>query len=280
MATPSMAAGLNGPDRNASVALTALFAQWGLASLAPVIVDYLKQGYSSDTVTVMLQATPQYKQRFAANDARIKGGLSALSPAEYLAAERGYHDILQKYGMPKGFYDSQNDYQKFLEKDISPAELDSRASSAAEFINRNDPETLRYFKNFYTTGDMIAFALDTNRAAPLVGKAFQASEIGGAAANSGLSIDRIAAERLAGMGIETSQAQQGFGNIGRDMPVAKQLNAIHGDNLTQSDLIAATFENDAQATTKRNRLASAERGMFGGSSGTSAQALSTNSSSG
>lgn len=274
----TVGAALRNNTRDASLALTTLFAKWGLQSLAPVIIDYLQQGYSSDTVTIMLQETPQYKKRFAGNEARIKAGLSALSPAEYLATERGYHDILQKHGLPKGFYDSTSDYKSFIEKDISPAELDSRAQAASEFVTRNDPEMFKYFRQFYTTGDMIAYALDTKRAAPLVGKTFQAAEIGGAAASNGLAVDRLTAERLAGDGINTSQAQQGFGEIGRDMPVANRLGAIHGEKLTQSDLVSSVFENNAQATAKKNRLASAERGMFSGSGGASSQALSRNSS--
>ena len=71
--------GLTGADRDAAVALTNLFRQYGLESLAPRIVDFIKQGYGPDVITIMLQETPEYKQRFAANDKRVAAGLPALS---------------------------------------------------------------------------------------------------------------------------------------------------------------------------------------------------------
>jgi hypothetical protein len=59
--------------------LTKTFEGYGLGSLASRIAEYLYQGYSQDTVSLMLKDSPEYKQRFAGNDARIKAGLPVLS---------------------------------------------------------------------------------------------------------------------------------------------------------------------------------------------------------
>ena len=270
------AAALTGAQRDANAAVLALFTSYGLASLAPVIMSYIKNGYSADTASIMLQDTTQYKTRFAGNTARIKAGLSVLSPAEYLATEKSYGQIMSKYGLPAGFHDQTSDYQKFIEADVSPVELDQRAQSASDFVNRNDAQSLAYFKQYYSTGDMIAYALDPKRAAPLVGKAYEASLIGGAAATQGLGVSKLVSEDLAGRGITADQASQGFGIVSADQKAANELSNIYGGGpLTQQDLIDSTFKNDAVATQRKNKLASQERANFGGSGGASSTALSS-----
>jgi hypothetical protein len=273
---------LTGPQRDANTALLDLFTTYGLQSLAPVIMGYIKDGYSADTASIMLQQTDQYKTRFAANAARIKNGMAALTPAQYLATESAYSQVMQKWGLPAGFHDKTSDFQQFIEKDVSATELDQRAQAASDFVNKNDPATLAYFKKYYSNGDMIAYALDANRAAPLVGKAFEAANIGGAASTNGINIGQSTAETLAGAGITTQQAQQGFSLVGQDQAVAANLSSIYGGQpLTTQDLINSTFQtgDNADATIRKNKLASQERASFGGISGVSTTALSSSGSS-
>ena len=94
---------------------TQMFNNYGLGTLAPKITEYVQQGFSPDTVTLKLQETPEYKQRFAGNESRRKSGLSVLSPKEYLATEDAYRQIMRSTGLPKGFYDSPDDFSKFIE---------------------------------------------------------------------------------------------------------------------------------------------------------------------
>lgn len=267
---------LIGAQRDAAAALIDLFTSYGLGSLAPVIVNYLKQDYAPDTVSVLLQNTPQYKARFAANDVRMKKGLPALSPAEYLATERAYRQTLMKWGLPSGFYDSTTDFQKFLENDISPAELDQRAQSASDFINQASPQDMAFYKQYYTSGDLVAFALDPNRAAPLVGKAFQAAEIGGSAMQQGININQQQAEQLAALGVTQNDALSGFGAIAGEKPTIDKLGQIYGGGLTTQELIDATFKASGDAQTKLKKLSSKERAAFGGSSGVTSDSLSQN----
>lgn len=270
-------AGLTGADRDAAVALTALFTSYGLGSLAPKIIDFIKQGYSADTISVMLVDTDEYKKRFAANDARIKKGLPALSPAEYLSTESAYRDVMKQAGVPAGFYDQPSDFEAWLGNDVSPSEIKTRVDSATEMVNSLDSNTLDEFKKFYTTGDIIAFALDQKRAAPLVGKAFEAAKVAGAAKSQGLQIDQNTAEQLAGQGVSRAQAQQGFSFVASEKDNVEKLSAISGSGpLTQSDLVNEVFYNDAAAAEKRNKLASQERGRFGGSSGVGQGSLANN----
>lgn len=265
--------GLTGQQRDAAVALTALFKSYGLESLAPRIIDFIKKGYSADTVSVMLQETPEYRQRFKANEARVKAGLSVLSPAEYIATERSYRDIMQSAGLPKGFYDQADDFTRFLSTDVSPTELKSRVDTAAEVVNRADRNTLDYFRQFYSTGDIIAYALDPKRAAPLIEKQLRAASIAGQAKGQMVNIDQATAERLSAMGVSVDQAQQGFGVVAAEQPTVSKLNSIYGADVTQQDLVSEVFAGNAQAAERRGRLASRERAAFGGSGGQSAGSL-------
>lgn len=68
-------------------------------------MGFIQQGMSAPEIELQLQNTPEYKQRFAGNAIRIANGLSALSPADYIQLEDQYAQVLQSYGLPKGFYD-------------------------------------------------------------------------------------------------------------------------------------------------------------------------------
>src|ERR1700749_1854637 len=83
--------------------------QWGIATLVPDAQKLIMQGLDNDAVTLQLQETDAYKKRFAANALRIKAGLTVLSPAEYVATETAYAQVLRQFGLPKGFYDSRDD---------------------------------------------------------------------------------------------------------------------------------------------------------------------------
>jgi hypothetical protein len=110
-----------------------------------------------------LPQTPEYKQRFAANDVRIKAGLPALSPQEYIATERAYRQVMSAAGLPTGFYDQNSDFTNFIAKDISATELKQRVDVATEAVNQAPKESLDYMKQWYNTGDLIAFALDPDQ---------------------------------------------------------------------------------------------------------------------
>ena len=257
---------LTGTNRDAFLALKSMFDSYGLGSLAPDIVNYLQNGYSADTIGVLLQSTTAYKKRFAANEARVKKGLPALSPQEYLATETAYRQVMRAAGLPSGFYDKNDDFQKFLENDVSPQEIQSRVTQASNFIESASAEQKALFSQWYTKGDMVAYALDPQRAAPLVGKAFTTAQIGGEATAHGLGIDQKMAETLAEKGVTADQASQGFGVIQSTLGNDQKLAAMSGDTITGYDAMREVFLNDASVANRRDRLASQERARFGGSS--------------
>lgn len=270
---------LTGANKDALYGLNELFKSYGIGSLGPKIAEFLQNGYSADTISLLLRETPEYKKRFAANETRRAKGLPVLSPAEYLATETAYRQVMRAAGLPPGFYDRPDDFKKFLESDVSPTEIQSRVTEASNFINSATQEQKAMFGMWYTKGDMIAYALDPARAEPLIGKAFTAAKIGGEAVTQGLGrIEKSMATDIADRGISAEQASQGFsviaGTIGNDQKLA----AISGgQGITQYDAMREVFFNAADVTKRRDRLASQERGRFAGSSAVGGSSLGSSS---
>ncbi len=157
------------------------FAKYGLATLGAKVLDLARQGYSEDTITLELQNTPEYQQRFAANAARIKKNLSVLTPAEYLANEDAYRQTLRAYGLTQ--FDNDAYVRQFIENDVSPSELSTRVSMAVQRVQNADPAIARTLKDYYGIGsaDMVAYVLDPNQQLPKIQRQIAAAEIGVAA---------------------------------------------------------------------------------------------------
>lgn len=270
--------GLTGDDRDAYVALTSLLKQYGLESLAPTVLKFIREGYTATTINTLLQDTPAYKQRFAANDTRRKAGLPVLSPADYLATESAYRQVMSSAGLPRGFYDQPSDFTKWLEDDVAPQEVQQRVSAARELTTAVDPAVRAEFRKFYSDGEILAYALDRTRAADVLAKQVAAAQIGAAGSNQGVGVDRYTAERLADQGITGAQAQSGFGTVARLGQSTGRLAALEGESYGTDDALDEVFFDDSAAATQRRNLASAERGKFGGSSKTTATSLSARQS--
>lgn len=255
--------------------LSILFKNYGLETLAPKIQDFVKQGYSPDTVTLKLQETPEYQQRFSGNAARIKAGLSVLSPAEYLATEASYRQIMRSAGLPAGFYDSSEDFSNFIAKDVAPTELKQRVDLAALSLDNADPYFTKSLQDMYglSSGEMIAHVLDPERAMPMITRQVQASQFGAAAARQGLNVGKNAAEEFANIGVSQQQAEQGFQQIAQMIPDANKLSNIYGARVGtygQAEAMAETFggAGGAEAAIRRKKLSQMETAQFSGSSGT------------
>ena len=254
--------------------LSLLFKNYGLETLAPKIKDFVQQGYSADTVTLKLQETPEYQQRFSGNAARLKAGLSVLSPAEYLATEEAYRQTMRTTGLPKGFYDSPDDFSKFIANDVSPAELKQRVDLAALSVDNADPFYTKQLQDMYglSSGDMIAHVLDPERAMPFINKQVQAVQFGAAAARQGINVDLSTAEQFANMGVTKQQAEQGFQQVAELAPITDKLSGIYKEAPAygQKEAITEAFggTGSADAAARRKRLAQMEQAQFSGSSGT------------
>lgn len=279
---------LTGTNRDAYAALKALFNGYGLGSLAGKIYEYAKQGFGADTISLLLQDTKEYKERFSGNEDRVKKGLPVLSPAEYLSVEASYRQIMQDAGLPKGFYDNPADFRKWIAGDVSPTELKGRVDIAVGNTLQANPNTVRALQQLYGIDQsyITAWALDQSRALPLLQKQAQAAQFGAEALKRNLSLDRQDLEDFVTAGLTLGQVSSGFQAVAEALPNIQAIAARFGDTFTQreleKDLIEGGVTGNLQdsrylstnPTAKRKALASQERALFSGAGGATVGGLS------
>lgn len=269
MTTP-LESSLTGDQRDAFQAINNLFNTYGLSTLAPKIVEYLKNGYSADTISILLQDTPEFKQRFAGNETRRQKGLPVLSPAEYLSTEASYRQLMRQAGLPEGFYDQPSDFTEFIGKDVSPTELKSRVDLAASATTLASPQFKQAIQGMYGLDDntITAYLLDPDKAMPFIQKQVAAAQIGAEALKRGLQVSGKA-EDFAVAGVTAQQAAQAYGNIAQQLPGYEAAASAFGTSIGQQDLEEAYLGNvsNTQAEGNVTRLASWNRANAQGSSG-------------
>lgn len=261
--------------------LLAEFTRYGLSSLVEPLKGFIISGASPAELTIQLQNTEAYKKRFAANEQRIAKGLSALSPAEYVAIEDQYQNIMRNYGLPESYYakdtmGTQAGFQTLLANDVSATELEDRVLTAQNRVKNANPEVAQALKAFYpdiTNGDILAYTLDPSKGLDAIKRKVTAAEIGGAAIAQGLTAGVTRAEELAGYGVTKEQARQGYETIAEIAPRGGQLADFYKESpYTQETAEQEVFNlaGSAAAAQKRKKLTSLETAAFSGQAGVGA----------
>ena len=260
------------------------FAKYGLQGLVTPLEGLIKEGVPASEFAIRLRETDAYQKRFAANKIRINKGLSALSEAEYIGLEDAYQGIMRQYGMPDSYYTRgemgrQEGFEKFIGGDVSPAELETRISTAYNRVINTNPEVVQALKQFYpniTNGDILSYALDPEKALTDINKKVTAAEIGAGAMQAGLTTGLARAEELQRYGVTKETAQQGFGTIASGLERGRQLSQIYQQpDYTQAVAETEVFNLPAaeQARRQRRKLGQLETAEFGGTSGITGGAL-------
>jgi len=252
--------------------LKAILTYYGLGTLADVLSARIVDDPTLvENPTVLLSSvrdTTEYKTRFKGNETRRKAGLPELSPFDYVGLENSYRDTLRANSLPKGFYDTQDDFANFIGKDISSNELNARVSQGYNAVMQAEPGTKAELKQLYglSDGDIAAFFIDPTRfnQSEAIKKAQAAQVASEARRQAGFTLDAAGAEALATEGITRGQAQQGFQQIGATQELLG-MNLQGETALTQAEQIAGTFgTNQAAAqriaTRRRKRQATFEQG--------------------
>lgn len=245
-----------------------LFSSYGLPNSVEIL-DVIKQsaieGDTPDLVQLRLQETDAWKQRFAGNEKRKQQGLNVLSVGEYIQQEKQYADVLHAAGVPNGFYDDPDDFANFIGNSVSVAELQERVNIAGDIVSREDPSVLRLLEERgITKGGLLAYALDPDRAAPLVKRDANSILIGAAALRAGLSTTKAEADSVAELGVGEQQAIQGFGQVSEFYDQTDKLGDVYGIDFDMGDAIGEVFQ--AGSGEQRKRIARQERSAFTGQS--------------
>jgi hypothetical protein len=260
------------------------FQQYGLGSLVDSISNLLTDGTPPAEFALRLRGTDEYKARFKANEIRLSKGLSALSPAEYVALEDQYQNVMRNYELPESYYTKdktgkQVGFEQLLGNDVSARELEDRVITAKDRVVNANPEVSKALKQFYpgiTNGDILAYALDPKNALNEIQRKVTAAEIGGAAMQSGLGTSLARAEELQKYGVDKASAVEGYSAIGAGLQRGSELASIYGESpygqaTAESEVFKLTGQ--AEARKQRQKVTGLEKATFGGQSGVTSGAL-------
>jgi hypothetical protein len=271
--------------RSAYALLLSEFSRYGLESLVSPLQDLIKQGLSGAEFQIALRNTDAYQKRFAGNTDRIKKGLVALSPGEYLALEDQYQNIMRNYGLPASYYTkdsigTQAGFNKLIANDVSAVELEERVLTAQKRVLDAAPEVMTALKQFYpniNNSNILAYTLDPEKGLEDIRKKVTAAEIGGAALGAGLTTSLTDAEYLRRYGVTKETAQRGYEIIGGGLERGRQLADIY----QQPDYTQAVAEEEVfnlpgqtESQQKRKKIIGLEKAEFGGQTGMTSGALS------
>jgi hypothetical protein len=220
-----------------------------------------------DDVGVILSDSPYLKRRFSANETRKSNGLPPLPLSHMLELENSYTSLLQAAGMPPGFYDDPaTDFQGFIARDASPAEINRRIKDGYTAVKNADPEIIKQFKELYGVdeGQLAAYFLDPVRQEESLTKSMESAQIGAESRKAaGIQLNTTQAEELQQAGVTQDTARQGFSNIANQQEL---FNPLQGEQaISQAEQVSGTFGTNTAAAQriaqrKRQRTAAFESG--------------------
>lgn len=246
--------------------LQKLLAEWGLESLNDAVKDMLTAGDAADVIPLKLRETDVYKKRFAGNAARIRNNLPALSEAEYLATEASLKDVVRRY-VGAGIYDTRDNLEKWISKDVAPQELNTRMQAYQEnFLGQPDWVKQAWATKGYTPADAISAVIDPNVTETTLRRQLGAYSLGSEAIQAyrdtnALDTDQL--ERYANAGVTAEQARRGFGEVAAREKRESMLAGFAGQQLSRGEQESAALLNDATAEEKRRKILETEQGRFG-----------------
>jgi len=245
-------------------------------NIMPTDAQVLNSIYTSDA----------YKTRFAANEAirkrlaegKGRPGDKLLSPAEYIAAEDGYREIMQEAGLPTNFYDQPGDLSNLIANSISVGEFTARVNIAQNALQKADQQIVNSLKEYYglSSGDLVAYLLDNEKAFDALNSRYQYSteqaklmytsaEVGGAAARAGYGegISKGFAEEITKAG-KADAAERAFQGAAREQQDYRRLMSLYGETAGTEDLARESLglAGGAEVGIKTKKLASKERAKF------------------
>jgi len=246
-------------------------------NIMPTEAQVLNSIYNSDA----------YKQRFSANeiirkrmaDGQGRPGDRLLKPAEYIATENQYRELMSEAGLPAFFYDQPEDFAKFIgELGTSVAEVAERINIAKQALQNADNNVKQALKDYYglSENDMVAYLLDPDKAFNAINSRFKfttaeatemytKAEVGGAALRAGMQggISQEFAGEITKAG-KADAAERAFQGAARDQADYQRLMGLYGEQAGTEDLAreALALTGGAEVGIKTKKLASKERAKF------------------
>jgi hypothetical protein len=238
-----------------------------LADVKTALADRRITGASDiDDIGIQLRESDAFKRRFAANEARRGASKPAYSVSQYLQLESSYRQVLNAAGMPKDFYNDQEDFEAFITNDISPDEVQYRVQQGYAAVKNADPAVVNELKTLYglDEGTLAAYFIDPNKTKDAVVRSARAAEVAAQARKQAdIGLTATQAEQLVLGGVTEQQAQQAFSDVRSLQELTRPTAGEQA--LTQEDLIQGVTGVNAAAQqrvakTARRRQATLQGG--------------------
>lgn len=251
--------------RDATTIIKDVLEGYGLGHLANKAYDMLITGSSSDAVVLALRDSDEFRARFSGMQIRRDAGLPAISPAEYISLERSYKQTMMAAGIPESFYDETDELAEFIGGDVSQAEFTERVSMATRALQNIDPNLKGQLQEMYgvgveNDGELLAFYLDPDRGTSVIEQRLQMEAAGLSSAAKGTlgqGFNVKTAEQLADLNIQKREVTE---RMKDQAGLRTQLLGEEGA-ATSSELAAATFGLDSDATANIRRLRQKRQGV-------------------
>ena len=271
-----MAIDPNSPEaKSAKAQVVADLVEVGLpASLADELwgKNYLLDDHPAQyVIEVDLPQTEAFKTKFPAfsHFQQATGG----TVKDYISLTNSYGGALKAAGLPSTFYDSPDDYAKWINGDVSPKEVSDRIDLASKASLTAPPEVRDFLvKEGLSPTDLAAYFLDPDKGDLVQAKArYTTAEIGGAAKHAGFDLSVDQATGLQAGGTTGQDATQGFSQAAAMKPLftATAAEATTGTGVGVTDVVGAVG-NDPAAQAKIARAKEARAAEFGGGGGAGA----------
>jgi hypothetical protein len=258
LATPESTTGTKKQNSAAAIVEDWLNSR-GLYGLGEWAWQRILDGASPDELYLEVRDQPQYKARFPAMEELSKSG-RAMSEDQYIAYEKNVRELLQRYAVPAGMYDTPEGMKGLILSDVSPAEVNERLTLATSAAYQAPQEVRDALVRNYgvSAGDMTGFYLDPDKAMPLLEQQYRSAQVSGAAAITGVGTALSQAERLAAQGVTFDQALAGFDKVAQTEGLA---GALGGETISEAERTDATFTGGAQRT-KMERVQQSRAASF------------------
>jgi len=238
-------------DENAWAKLKSYLSDYGLSNLEGMLTDLMAKGITDSTAVLFeLRNTPEFKKRFAANEARRAAGLPMLTPASYVEMENTYREVLRRGGMLE-YFNSQDVFEKLLAGDVSPAELYDRMTNAYNVVAEADAGTKAQMSELYKVEgkDLAAYFLDPKTSVSVLKRRAEAAKIAAAGKEQGgMQLTVTGAEDLAARGYTATQAATAFGGLTQQAGLYQEMTGEQA--FTEQERLGAAFGYDPLASQK------------------------------
>jgi len=261
--------------------LTTLLASYGLEGLAGFIDRRIMADVSEEQVMVELYDQPEYQQRFPGMAALRKAGRT-ITEKEYMANERAMTQTARFFDLPKGFYDSPDDFGALLAKEVSPKEYQDRLQVGQDLARSLNPAVRSQLIEFYGVGegDLTAFVLDADRALPLIQKQAKAAQFVGIGRAAGFTLGGMTAQQAENIAGTESYAKLSEAELSKALGAAGQLRStqqrlarLEGIEYNEQEALSAVIEGNQTALLASQQRAQREAARFSTRGGVSGSTL-------